>query len=228
MTDQSDLIFLLVYNGLKDHLMSPKIVDKKQKTKEIAQAALKFFSLKGYAATSVGQIAKAASIGKGTVYEYFHTKEDIFIAAIMKWMSHFELQLSERIKGIKDPAARLRAVAETNMELVEPANPTDLKLSLEFLRHSMLEDGVLYKHRYLVKDMHAGIRKIVVDTLLDGISKGVFHPEIACDAEKIAINLLAYIDGISLHSILSKNYFDLKEQVDLYMQNLINEISAGS
>ena len=205
--------------------MSPKIVDKKQKTKEIAHAALKLFSLKGYAATSVGQIAKAASIGKGTVYEYFHAKEDIFIAAIMKWMSHFEFQLSERIKGIKDPAARLYAVAETNMELVDPADPTDLRLSLEFLRHSMMEDGVLYKHRYLVKDMHAGIRKIVVDTLLDGISKGVFRPEIARDAEKIAINLLAYIDGISLHSILSKNYFDLKEQIDLYMQNLIHEIS---
>ncbi len=208
--------------------MSPKIVDKKQKKKEIAHAALKLFSQKGYAATSVGQIAKAASIGKGTVYEYFHAKEDIFIAAIMEWMSLFIVQLSERIKGIKDPTARLRAVAEINMELVDSADPTDLRLSLEFLRHSMLEDGVLYKHRYLVKDMHAGMRKIVVDTLLGGISKGVFRPEIARDAEKIAINLLAYIDGISLHSILSKNYFDLKEQIDLYMQNLIHEISSDS
>ncbi len=206
--------------------MSPKIIDKKQKAKEIAQAALKLFSLKGYAATSVGQIAKAASIGKGTVYEYFQAKEDIFIAAIMEWMSLFDVQLSERLTEIKDPAARLHALAETNMELVDPADPTDLRLTLEFLQHSMLKDGVLYKHRYLVKDMHTGMRKIVVDTLLDGISKGVFRPEIARDAEKIAINLLAYIDGISLHSILSKNYFNLKEQIDLYMQNLIHEISA--
>jgi AcrR family transcriptional regulator len=206
--------------------MSPKIVDKKQKSKEIAQAALKLFSINGYAATSVGQIAEAASIGKGTVYEYFQAKEDIFIAAIMEWMSLFIVQLSERIKGIKDPVARLNAFAETNMEMVDPANPTDLRLSLEFLQHSMLEEGVLYKHRYLVKDMHAGTQKIVVDTLLDGVSKGVFRPEIARDAEKIAINLLAYMDGISLHSILSKNYFDLKEQVDLYMNNLIHKITA--
>jgi len=208
--------------------MSPKIVDKKQKSKEIARAALKLFSLKGYAGTSVGQIAKAASIGKGTVYEYFHAKEDIFIAAIMEWMSFFIVPLSERLKKIKDPVERLNAFAETNMELVDPADPTDLRLTLEFLHHSMLEHGALYKHRYLVKDMHAGIKKIIVDTLLDGISKNVFRPEIARDAEKIAINLLAYIDGISLHSILSKNYFSLKEQVDLYMQNLIHEISVDS
>ena len=206
--------------------MSPKVVDKKQKAKKIAQAALKLFSSKGYAATSVGQIAKTASIGKGTVYEYFQAKEDIFIAAIMEWMSLFEVQLSERLTEIKDPAARLHAVAGINMELVDPADPTDLRLSLEFLQHSMLEDGVLYKHRYLVKDMHTGMRKIVVDTLLDGISKGVFLPEIARDAEKIAINLLAYLDGISLHSILSKNYFDLKDQIGLYMKNLIHEISV--
>jgi AcrR family transcriptional regulator len=206
--------------------MSPKIVDKKQKSKEIARAALKLFSQKGYAATSVGQIAKTASIGKGTVYEYFQTKKDIFIAAIMEWMSLFIVHLSERIKEIKDPTTRLRAVAEINLEMVDSADPTDIRLSLEFLRHSMLEDGVLYKHRHLIKDMHAGIRKIVVDTLLDGISKGVFRSEIARDAEKIAINLLAYIDGISLHNFLSKDYFDLKEQIDLYMQNLIHEITA--
>jgi len=236
----TDFIIVLYYDRLvgnnlfvdlkwfKNYLMSPKIVDKKQKSKEIAQAALKLFSSKGYAATSVRQIATAASIGKGTVYEYFQAKEDIFIAAIMEWMSLFEVQLSERIKGIKDPAARFHAVAETNMEMVDSADPTDLRLSLEFLQHSMLEDGVLYKHRYLVKNMHAGIRKIVVDTLLDGIAKGVFRPEIASDAEKIAINLLAYIDGICLHSILSKNYFDLKEQINFYMQNLIREIQADS
>jgi len=208
--------------------MSPKIVDKKQKSKEISRAALKLFSLKGYAATSVGQIAKAASIGKGTVYEYFHTKKDIFIAAIMEWMSLILVHLSEHIKEIKDPVDRLRAIAKINTELVNSANPTDLRISLEFLRHSMVEDGVLYKHRYLIKDMLAGLRKIVVDTLLDGVSKGIFHPEIARDAEKIAINLLAYIDGISLHSVLSKNYFDLKEQINLYTQNLINEISVDS
>ncbi|MBT8350077.1 MAG: TetR/AcrR family transcriptional regulator [Deltaproteobacteria bacterium] len=227
MTAQSDSGFYLL-NTSKNYLMSPKIVDKKQKSKEISRAALKLFSLKGYAATSVGQIAKAASIGKGTVYEYFDTKKDIFIAAIMEWMSIILGHLSEHIKEIKDPVARLRAMAEINTELVNSVNPTDLRLSMEFLRHSMVEDGVLYQHRYLIKDMLAGLRKMVVDTLLDGVSKGIFHPEIARDAEKIAINLLAYIDGISLHSILSKNYFDLKEQINLYTQNLINEISVDS
>lgn len=206
--------------------MSPKIIDREQKSKEIAQAALKLFSSKGYAATSIGQIAKAASIGKGTVYEYFKAKEDIFVAAIMEWMAEFEIQISESLKGIKGPIRRLHAVAEMNMELINSADPITLGMSLEFLQQSLLENGVIFKRRYLMKEMHAGIRKIVVDILLDGISKGVFRPEIAKDAEKIAINLLAYLDGVCWHSILSENYFNLKEQINFYMQNLIHEISA--
>ena len=52
--------------------------------------------------------------------------------------------------------------------------------------------------------------------------------EIAASAEKIAVNLHAYLDGIGLHSIVSGKYFDIKEQIDHYMDNLIRSITAAS
>ena len=66
-----------------------------------------------------------------------------------------------------------------------------------------------------------------MDILLDGISRGLFRPEIARDAEKIAVNLLAYFDGISLHSIMSENYFDIKKQIDFYLNGLIRSIQIA-
>ena len=48
--------------------MSPKFVDREQKTQKIAQAALEMFAQRGFAATSVDQIAQAAKVGKGTIY----------------------------------------------------------------------------------------------------------------------------------------------------------------
>ena len=60
--------------------------------------------------------------------------------------------------------------------------------------------------------------------LLEGVSKGVFRPEIAKDAEKIAINLAAYLDGIALHHFMSKDFFDLKEQVDSYLEELLGSL----
>ena len=209
--------------------MAPKFVDKERKIKEIAQAALTLFSQKGYAATSVSQIAKAAGIGKGTIYEYFRTKADIFVAALREWTARFEKRLAKHLEEIENPIERLNAIAEMNIELVDPLDPATAQLSLEFLQQSLLEDGILYKRRYLLKEMHTGQSRMVTDILLDGISKGFFRPEIARDVETIAINLLAYFDGVRLHSIVSENYFDLKKQAYFYLNNLIGSIqTAGS
>jgi hypothetical protein len=69
-----------------------------------------------------------------------------------------------------------------------------------------------------------GMRRVVQGTLLEGVSKGVFRPEIARDAEKIAINLLAYIDGIYLHAMVSDKYFDLGRQIGHHMEMLMDRL----
>lgn len=59
--------------GLREH--------KKQQTRQaIMQAAIKLFSEKGFEKTSIEELARAAGIGKGTIYSYFQTKTDILHA----------------------------------------------------------------------------------------------------------------------------------------------------
>ena len=54
---------------------------KKRKTrKAIMEAAVRLFSEKGFEKTSIEQLARAAGIGKGTIYSYFETKTEIFHA----------------------------------------------------------------------------------------------------------------------------------------------------
>ncbi|WP_294966581.1 TetR/AcrR family transcriptional regulator, partial [Sulfurimonas sp.] len=53
------------------------IVDKIQKRKDIALACQDIFIQKGINDLTVSQIAKAAGVGKGTIYDYFKNKEDI-------------------------------------------------------------------------------------------------------------------------------------------------------
>jgi AcrR family transcriptional regulator len=54
---------------------------KKQRTrKAIMQAAVRLFSEKGFDKTSIEELARAAGIGKGTIYSYFQTKSDILHA----------------------------------------------------------------------------------------------------------------------------------------------------
>ena len=49
---------------------------------EIVTAALTLFADRGFAATKLEDVARAAGISKGTVYLYFPTKEDLFRAVV--------------------------------------------------------------------------------------------------------------------------------------------------
>lgn len=51
------------------------VIDRK---KLILEAAAKSFSLYGYKATTMDQVAKLANVGKGTIYTFFKTKEELF------------------------------------------------------------------------------------------------------------------------------------------------------
>jgi AcrR family transcriptional regulator len=60
---------------------------------QIIATAIELFTRHGIAAVTVDQIADAADIGKGTVYNYFSTKEDIVVA----FMADIEARLSPKI-----------------------------------------------------------------------------------------------------------------------------------
>jgi AcrR family transcriptional regulator len=47
---------------------------------QIVASSIELFSRQGLAEVTVDQIAEAADIGKGTIYNYFETKEDIVVA----------------------------------------------------------------------------------------------------------------------------------------------------
>src|SRR5437764_15299812 len=51
---------------------------------EIARAALELFVTKGFAATKLEDVAKAAGVSKGLPYLYFKSKEELFKAVIVE------------------------------------------------------------------------------------------------------------------------------------------------
>jgi AcrR family transcriptional regulator len=52
-----------------------------QRSEEITAAALRVFTRRGLHQTTLEDVAKEAGISKGTIYLYFKSKEDLFIAA---------------------------------------------------------------------------------------------------------------------------------------------------
>ena len=57
---------------------------KQEKKERIIRAAAEIFAQKGFAQTAMADIAAGAGLGKGTLYEYFEGKEELFLA-VFKW-----------------------------------------------------------------------------------------------------------------------------------------------
>ena len=68
------------------------IVDKEQKKKDIALGTKALILEHGISNLTISQIAKAANIGKGTVYEYFKNKDEIVFELVEILMDEHNLQ----------------------------------------------------------------------------------------------------------------------------------------
>ncbi len=82
---------------------------KKQATRgRILDAAIRLFGERGIDPPTVEEIAAACDVGKGTIYNYFQTKEEIVVA----FLAELEGRLQGRVAGIAGgpgPLARILA-----------------------------------------------------------------------------------------------------------------------
>ncbi|GGX52305.1 hypothetical protein GCM10007385_21220 [Tateyamaria omphalii] len=72
----------------------PKVVDKARMRDEILEAAMGVFVEKGYHASSVSDVARAAGLAKGTLYIYFDSKEAMTTAIVDRHFATLEGQIA--------------------------------------------------------------------------------------------------------------------------------------
>ena len=79
---------------------------KKRRMRElIADTARRLFAERGFDAVTVAQVARAADVSEGTVFNYFPTKEDLFYAG----MHAFEVELVDAVRHRPAGQSVLRA-----------------------------------------------------------------------------------------------------------------------
>jgi TetR/AcrR family transcriptional regulator, fatty acid metabolism regulator protein len=66
----------------------------------ILDCAKRLFSQNGYFNTQISDIVKEANIARGTVYQYFKSKDDIFITIIDNGYKEWQRTLVDETKGI--------------------------------------------------------------------------------------------------------------------------------
>jgi AcrR family transcriptional regulator len=154
---------------------------KEQKRRCIIEAAALMFAQKGYAGTNVADIAREAKIGKGTLYEYFDSKETMFYA-VFEWFfdemtSHSALDLHQ-ISGTA--ADRICALSENLMGAWEQV----LEIQTLFMEFWAAAGSSPMQERFKAafRTGYRNFRKIVGDLIREGIQAGQFRPDIDIDS----------------------------------------------
>ncbi len=199
-------------------MMSPKIVDKKAKKQDILEAAMRVFARKGVAKTKMADVAEAAGIGKGTVYEYFNSKEDIFTESFRYFMLQVETVIARRLLKIYDPLEKLDAIIDGWVEAMQQSPTAFPAIMMDFWA-----EGVRHKENtaaFDLKEMYDKSREMMVRIIEEGIAKGIILPVNSTIAASI---LIGAMDGLMLQWIMDHNLFELNEAAEVLKKSFVEK-----
>ena len=170
------------------------------KKEQILHAALEVFARQGLEKGKIADIAKEAGIGKGTIYEYYKSKEEIFHAIEDMFISDTILQLQTIVQSDKKPTIKIEEICQISLDLHHHLGDSILIIAELWAQHSR---GVVHGHDSTIfADMYKDYYKIIEDVLKEGIAKKEFR-EMSING--VATLLLAMIDGVIWQSVIFKN-----------------------
>ncbi len=202
--------------------MSPKIIDKDIKKNGILGAAMRVIARRGFRDVTIAEIAEAAGIGKGTVYEYFESKDDILAGAFDKFRHEVgQVQIS-KMKNLYDPADRLKALIDSWIEVLGETSFEYLELLTDFWAEGIRSRDSESKKLFSMAQVYSEYRGQIAPIIESGIKKGVFRD---VDPHETAAFLIGALDGIILQWMLDKRSIDLTTLSDSFFNIFLRGIA---
>ena len=186
-------------------------------TKEIIlKTSQKLFARFGLRKTTVDEIAKLARIGKGTIYHYFKTKEQIFAEIIDKESRYLREKIREAIQQARTPQEKLHAFVLTRLRtLKELAN-----------YYCALKDDYLQHYSFIEKARQESFQeelKMVRSILEEGTASKVFAVE---DTGLTAFAIVTALKGLEYPWTIETSLADIEQSVNVLINMLFKGIET--
>jgi AcrR family transcriptional regulator len=123
---------------------------KISKKKEIIQKSAQLFREKGYAASSVRDIAQAVGLEPSSLYSHIKSKEDLLFAICMECSSHYNNAIDEALAIKGDDIEKLKKCIEIHIDLAlnDPTSSTVFSDEWKHLPKERLEKFLQEKKEY--------------------------------------------------------------------------------
>jgi TetR/AcrR family fatty acid metabolism transcriptional regulator len=174
--------------------VSPRPDVGEERKKQILDAATIVFSRQGYDKTRMDDIAQEAGLSKGSLYWYFKSKKDLFLALLGATTAEMIKAMSEIDRAQGSASERIRLLTNPLREMM---GGTDLAKNIAgfFLQHQ--RDESVQK---AVNEVYRSFIDLFAAVIRDGIASGEFREDF--DAEHAASALAAAFDGLEIQVLL--------------------------
>lgn len=137
---------------------------------EILEEASRVFAERGFAATDVQVVADRLEVGKGTVYRYFPSKEELFLAAVDFAMTQLRAAVDEAAGKAELPLDRVAAGVKAYLAFFDK-HPEVVELLIQERAHFRdREKPTYFQHR----DANLGPwQKLFRGLIADGVIRGI-------------------------------------------------------
>jgi AcrR family transcriptional regulator len=198
--------------------------EKKQISRQkILDAAREVFFRDGFMAANLDEVAQKAGVAKGTLYRYFDSKAELYVAVLAHNGEIFKQRMRETAGGGRDSAERVRLVSKFYFDhWIRNYDYFQIFWAIENQAViGELPNGVLEK----VANLWEECIEIVSEVVSEGVESGEF---IICDAWEVANILWTVANGLiqteksatrrSLRRVSLEKTFD--DAVELFLRGL--------
>jgi len=188
---------------------------------QILECAKDIFSHKGYYKTHVEDVLREAGIGKGTFYQYFRNKEDLFIALLVRFLDDWE------------KAVLTTATTGLAKENIQDYYKALIKRSLQFFHDNealcniylRVGTGISDTFEPYIEEFEKKMLKYVIDDLERGVNAGIIREDL--DIEMTANFLLGAFLRIDYYYFLFKKGGSGRVDIDLIAEQFFSFMMDG-
>lgn len=185
---------------------------EKDKREKILRASVKVFSQKGFHEAKVEEIAQLADVGKGTVYEYFSSKTELFQEMFKAGMQFYTDTVEKELTPKMSARDKLARIAKIHLSFI--------------VKYRDLARITMTEHPYFNEEFHRWVwenREKKVELLKriieDGIQSGEFR---SVDSYAAALTVMGTMGASCSPIIFSKGKSSHKKNLEPVLDIIFN------
>ncbi|MDZ5471524.1 TetR/AcrR family transcriptional regulator [Bacillus sp. 31A1R] len=200
--------------------MAPIVSEEyKEKMKsKILNSALECFAQKGFSTTTINEIGAHSGISKGSIYNYFVSKDDIYLELLNRATENDKIDITKNFSKLRSSYSKISFLFDVFLTLdpFEPKRAGQNVVFYEFTFHCTRSKRLLE----LITDRGNFLVNLIKETLEKGQEVGEINPNI--DTQVYAHKFWLILDGVSLQTIYKDfPYYDvLSEMKEMYLEEI--------